>query len=727
MTKGESASTDKPSGVGYAEPKSDTTQRPVLSTGTLPIVTLLRVPKGIRGSCSCDTDCFHVSFFELNSLKKPLESIEVCHNAPNIYDQYLPRFLTGREGKRRSFLEVKTGQELNDILFKGTYFWRSFWNGRVAQQVVYEALQTATGLPRGSTLGALLAGPCIERGLRLLRNALTNVDGVLVPFYLSFQGDKAVNRWAFFDRMAAGLVRGFVHDTVLTDPNAVTYYERVKKTRNLIKDLGFKEAIALARDSIPDDLWFFREVVRAASGGMNPAVAKVLALNTQTRSIGLPPPQMRVAAYRKFYAVASSVPEPLPQVELEEVVRGAREVCNSIAPDRESLIRVMLRAQLEEKISLSSSAELDVIQSEGGKLEAARRLIQAVLPQEVIDLYTGAGTGVFITRADLEGGTRTPGEVVFMNSIQKFRDKVDLERLYLVRAIAVAAPGKYRIATASALEHAALLQPLAHVLKVCVAELESTRAGMTAGNHLWEFYSRIRGTDIQVASTEEVPISRELWFSSEDWEAASDSLRRDSSAAALMVLGRRFGLPDYYLRLCAEVLTHPRIVSMPANLPEDIPRVFISTSGVLMGDPATKIILQMSHNICRWSAWGRLQAFTKQSSLLRGFAPEREPGPTSSWEVDRDGNFDVGLAADAGVEADAPSYRRTRLRRRREDPRELAGAVRVKETLIKSRPARIARFQSLLAEQPRGPPTQNRLVGALGEFFRIAGRAPADP
>jgi len=716
---GESISTG-PNADGAAEPKSDNLQRrAVMTTASLPVVTNLRKPKGISGSCACDQACFHVSFMDMNSMTEAPGQVEVCYNAPNIYDQYLPRFLTGRDGPRRSFLDIKDGQELNDVLFRGTYFWAGFWNGSRAQKTVFECLETASESPKGLGLGVLLRKPCTSRGLRLIRNALTNVDGVLIPYYLSFQGSRTVNTWKHFDRMASTLVRGFIHDTANHDPNAVTYYERVKKTRNLIKDFGFKEELPLMEKDIPDDLWFFREVVRATAGPMNPTAVKRLALITQTRCIGLPPPQMRVAAYRKFVAVATSIPEPLAEHELDETVRAVRSIFERIAPDREALIKVMLRAQLEEKISLSSSAELDVPQNEGGKLEAARRLILAAVPQQIYNLETGLPTVEFITRERLDAGTSTPGEVVFMNSFEKFTNGIERKRLYTVRAIAVAGPGKYRVATASALEHAALLHPLAHTMKVFVSELESTRSGMTAGNHLWEFYARIKGSDVQVASTEDVPIEREQWFSSEDWEAASDSLKRETSALTLLTLGRRLGLPTAYLDLCAKVLTHPRIVALPKGLPEDIPKILVSTSGVLMGDPVTKIILQLSHNVCRLVAWERLQTFTRQSTYLRDFAPETETGPTSLWEVDRSGSFEVENPLNVDPQRPSVQYKRTLLRRRAPVQRERAGAVRVRERFFKTRSARIERFESLLRETPTALPPQAARGAALREFFGI--------
>jgi len=619
---------------------------PKLSLRSFPLCSIWSKPIERRGCC-CNYE--HIKFFDVNKMFDNTGGIRVCFNAKSIYRGKIPRHITPEWKNRISLEQEMSVQSFNDILFRGFGWYRSLWSTpRNPHFLIRKILQVVSDCTDPNvTLGTLLRLRTCRRGIQRFKNILCNVDGVLVPLFLSFFGKEVVkirdpsmskkeivyypNTWEFFDSVLKCLLIGFVSD-VFKQPEAETYYKRIKQIRQYVKGNVPKSGRAFSVEEISREFWFYKVACEGFDKFVSaPSDIFRLGLITQTRSSGLPPPQMRIEAYRKFFAIASKIPEQLTVLQKTELVLASRILMGELFQDETEAFRLFSRSVKNCKISLSTSADISVPQNEGGKIEACRRMIQERLPVKIINLHNGEPTGEYITQDDLLSSKYTPGEAMFYISLNDwFTD--ERPRMLCVRAVSVAGPGKYRIATVSDIRHATFLQPLAQILKKWVEAIDSSKAGMSAGNHMWEFFRRISSKHVHKV-VEQGKTFHNLWLYSEDWEAATDSFSREATSIVLSEIMRILSIPEWYRKASINLLTSKRIVFLP-ELGCDIPTRFVSESGVLMGDPMTKIILQVSHSISRIITFKRLQFITKNSKFQEGLISHHAPGfkPTR-WEL----------------------------------------------------------------------------------------------
>jgi len=145
---------------------------------------------------------------------------------------------------------------------------------------------------------------------------------------------------------------------------------------------------------------------------------------------------------------------------------------------------------------------------------------------------------------------------------------------------------------------------------------------------MYEFYKRILPEMVTRVQMQDKPLEGESSFYFEDWSTATDNESREAAHLCIMEAGQVLGVPRFYLEIAAWALTAPRI-NVISNKEKDLtcPNQFVSTSGVLMGDPVTKTTLQLSHIVSLAAArevlWG-LAEISKVPNFVRAGNPSKE-------------------------------------------------------------------------------------------------------
>jgi hypothetical protein len=313
---------------------------------------------------------------------------------------------------------------------------------------------------------------------------------------------------------------------------------------------------------------------------------------------------------------------------------ATRMVWEAELPD-DKLPSVIVSGSRNAKLSMTTNADFLSKKKDGGKLSSASKLLQVIFPQKIYNLETGEPTGQEISFADVENGKFSPAEAIFQHSFQEFlsvyRGGENLE-LFAARAVAVSIQGKYRIATSSHFLHASFLQPAMQVLKSGCKRIESTSASFSKGNQAWEFVKKIEPWMLPAFTDAKSPITgKNLKFFCSDWEMATDALLRQSCAITVDETARYLGLPNLYRQMVVWAFTHPRLIFLPTGIGEDLPTSFVSTRGVLQGDPITKVALQLTHTVSRIVARRRLRTAAQHSIILRSNPRGREAEQTAKW------------------------------------------------------------------------------------------------
>jgi len=380
-------------------------------------------------------------------------------------------------------------------------------------------------------------------------------------------------------------------------------------------------------------IFFFKDILHLINRNLTTRRdAQNIAILSQKRSIGYPPLSWRPKVYQKYYEAVTAVPRKLTDEERSLLRRAARSIWEPLQGS-EDFYKVVARCQRNEKVSLSGSADLLSTKKEGGKVNSAFRILQERLPVTKLNLETGEDIGIQITSDQVRSGEVSIGEALFAISLRRFREarlngiKSD-PILFTVQPKALPDQAKLRVATKAHPEHAFLLQPLAQITKAALKRLESARAGMSKQHHMYEFYKRILPEMVTRVQMQDKPLEGESSFYFEDWSTATDNESREAAHLCIMEAGQVLGVPRFYLEIAAWALTAPRI-NVISNKEKDLtcPNQFVSTSGVLMGDPVTKTTLQLSHIVSLAAArevlWG-LAEISKVPNFVRAGNPSKE-------------------------------------------------------------------------------------------------------
>jgi len=579
----------------------------VLALGSFPSTSILRYRKiwsgdHIKPPCSCSEGQEHRDLFSFNRLFVAdcmvgktcrLPSIRVCHNTENIWESRLPRALTGLEN-RITFDKLPTVRHALKVLKRGTWWYPQLSKGKFGRNSFTRAIaRLLAGLttPDGRENWAEVKSAKLNNSsVQRLRSMLAVVDGLLMQVVLAFPGSPEFQNWKRIDQISRSMISNILVDYFKDlNPERITTYEKVKMVRKSIKEMGFNPIKSMKDVVVPRELSAIR-VALSLIRGETPLKYYQVMIMSQTRASGVPPRSVYEKTLKKTREVLMTPSSP----DLYESVKGplTRAVDHLYS---ELLTRVSNKDGFFEsvvkssKISLSDSGEFFVKTDDGGKLEAARRVLKAHPEIDEINLHTGERTGNVLTKENSK-----PGERLFHWSCGKFTDrsKIYQNNSMSCRISLVAELGKYRLITVSALQHAVLLHPFSHMGLKILEAFPSSESGVGAANHAWNFFQRISHKNPSASFVFNETNTTSVF--STDWSEATNYSDPYVARAMLNRLMYSLGVPNWYRESVILALTAPRQVEyMDRN---GVPISLEYTKrGVLMGDPVTKIVLHLTH------------------------------------------------------------------------------------------------------------------------------------
>jgi len=565
---------------------------PVLSAKGFPLTSVLRPHSAHK--CKCPHGGKeHVDVFYFNNTVgaraflegRKLPEIEICWNSTSLFEDKLPRDLTGRND-RPLYEDLDTVGEAVSVLFKGTYWFHRVTKGD------FKVLRDTYKLLHGGELvsnqmkqwAALKLSP---KGVNHLRNILSTIDGMAIQILLAFPDSPKIQSWEYFDNMISCLYKHLLCDWVDKHSSTyISYYEKIKAVRGQIKEIAFSETRPLSEVNVPRDMTFLRLPISLMRDKSIRNMFRV-SLLIQTRACGTPPPHVFMRTYEKFKATLTSPASPPATQVAAEIAIATKVVYERMAqtPLRDKHFLGVVRSSMKRmKVSLSDSAELNFGKKDGGKYEAFRNIVQQ-MGQEVpeIDLENGSPTGDMISTSAENIGT-----AVFHYCFAK-AIRGEITDLMTVRAEGVLEPGKVRMITVSEISHAVLLHPISHLLLDVLALVPSSTSGVKAANHAFEFYKRLSHKN---PTGSFIMDEKSIWVLSSDLETATDFANPYIVRIILNVfLGKHcLGIPSLYKILILKLLTDTRTVYSEIRKES-----FQTTRGCLMGDPVTKFVMHMLH------------------------------------------------------------------------------------------------------------------------------------
>jgi hypothetical protein len=279
------------------------------------------------------------------------------------------------------------------------------------------------------------------------------------------------------------------------------------------------------------------------------------------------------------------------------------------------------------RVNVVATACYENTRKEGGTVQAISELVYLGLAGrtvEVIDLTTGEHTSDE-TLTDLG-----PGTYIFWACLNKvmYMTKEERTRVHLT---VVEEPGKARAVTKGS---AFVKVVLDVVSKLCAWPLargvDSSRSGMLAANHPWNFFLSlfteekkhltfpvIQKTRKDFARTSvETTTFGKLFMSSTDFKEATDKVQHQIAKLIGQTWMVTCGIPVVLRAIVTDICYNERTVHFTATGPlkriglpgeEDIRQVTLKT-GLLMGDPLTKVVLHLINACSRKLGQGLLNA-----------------------------------------------------------------------------------------------------------------------
>jgi len=624
---------------GYRRPDGNPlekwdTSRDVLSTRSFPATSILREVFSLRGkslgenpNCSCSDGQRHRTYFDVcrsvigPSMKSelPIPEVQVCWNAENLFECKLNQQYTGLKN-RVKFRDLRTVGVANRVLYSGTYWFKrlirpdQFGNHNrngVALLRLLAGLKSFSGRERVDQLCAL---PIHKGSVNKLRQILATVDGLLMQLVLCFPDRKEYLNWDRLDQiincLLSCLISDYFSDRDL-DLSRLSTFEKLKKLRKAIKEQGFNPVGDLGRIDIPREMSFFKTCLAFVGPFKRPVDLFRVSTLCQTRASGVPPRSVYEKTFHKIKAVLQEPPDLSLYESMAGLIQlGVDEVHNSVLDklggekDQEKFWSNCLN---KAKISLSDSGEFFTSSENGGKLEAARKVLSKKLRTPKISLETGKVIG------EINPDTDSVGEQLFYWAVHQFsNDELCYERnLMSVRISLVAELGKYRGITVSHLAHAVLLHVLSHVLLEYLRVIPSSESGVGAANHAWNFFKRLSHKN---PNANFLFGDKEVYLFSTDWEQATDYCDHAVAQALINRLCFNLGIPSWYRETCIFALCAPRQVEFFDE--NKVLDRFFTTRGELMGDPVTKVILHLYHLVGRFAAREQIHS-TRVSQIFK--------------------------------------------------------------------------------------------------------------
>nr|WPR16642.1 MAG: RNA-dependent RNA polymerase [Mbeech associated narna-like virus 3] len=612
----------KPEDVRKRQPDGDPLkkwdyQHDVLSTRSFPGTCVIRGRKTFKSStnlCSCKSGENHRTYFDLcrsvitPSMRSdlPIPEVKVCWNADNLFESTLGKEYC-YDGKRHKFKDLRIVSQAKSILSRGTYWFERLFkpnsDGSAGRNGI-ALLRLLAGLESYSGpehIAKLCAMPIHHGSVNKLRNILATVDGLIMQIVLTFPDKGNYLNWSRIDQIVNCLISLLLADYFRdpkSDMSRLTTFEKLKKLRKAIKQQGFNPIGDLNSIEIPREISFLGTCLQFVGNGKRPIDLFRVSTLSQTRASGVPPRVVYLKTLEKIKAILIEPQDPRVYEDMAGLIQlGVDEVHNAVLrklgteKERERFWSSCLN---KAKISLSDSGEFFTKTSDGGKLEAARKVLSSLKRIEKYNLHDGEQVGYLDPKKD------PAGECLFHWALGQFSDdeKCYERNLMCVRISLVAELGKYRGITVSHLAHAILLHVLSHVLLEYLRVIPSSESGIGAANHAWNFFKRLshKNPNANFLFGDEP-----VFLFSTDWEQATDYCDHTVAMAMLNRLCWNLGIPEWYRETCVFALCAPRQVEF-IDPDRKTLECFFTTRGELMGDPVVKVILHLYHLVGRFAA-----------------------------------------------------------------------------------------------------------------------------
>jgi hypothetical protein len=451
-----------------------------------------------------------------------------------------------------------------------------------------------------------------RQGLQKLKQILATVDGLVMQLVLSFPAWEELLEWSRIEQVQTCLISQLLPDYFRESiPEKPSCYEKIKRLRGAIKEVGFNPIGDLSSIEIPRELSFFKVITNFISDRKTPIDMYRVSLLSQTRASGVPPRSVYLKTLQEIKEILTEPPDPSVYNRVKVYIAEGidmihQEVVESLGGEMQSerwWSRVINRA----KISLSDSGEFFTSSENGGKLEQARHILRSNPEIPEINLETGLPTGKI-----LRPGRDTHGECLFHWACNQFADRRTIydRNVMSVRVSLVAELGKYRAITVSHLGHAMLLHVMSHILLEYLSAIPSSRSGVGAANHAWNFFKRLSHKN---PSANFIFGDKDVYLFSTDWEQATNYCDHTVAQAMLNRLCYNVGMPTWYRQTSVFALCAPRQIE---ELDEDkILSRYFTTRGELMGDPVVKVILHCYHLVARYCSQKQLRSALQQKKV----------------------------------------------------------------------------------------------------------------
>jgi len=230
-------------------------------------------------------------------------------------------------------------------------------------------------------------------------------------------------------------------------------------------------------------------------------------------------------------------------------------------------------------IIVANTACFEATQEQGGKASIIRQ-IAAMDDVQRYDLFTGQIVGKCQRLAD---------KVLHYSLKMQAESYKDF---YSTKVCAIPELGlKVRIPTASSFYRTQVLQPVSKIFLAAIKQVPALRDGLSSERQAWKFYQAFQLlVEKQVLWTKE-----DVGLLASDYESSTDYIFRSIAAYFFDCMTVITGLPDWYAKMAKEAYLHDL-----RHVPPDKPSRFETLnseqyirSGVMMGDPITKIMLSL--------------------------------------------------------------------------------------------------------------------------------------
>jgi hypothetical protein len=520
--------------------------------------------------------------------------------------------LTGLDN-RVKFERMPSVWHAQKVLYSGTYWFRRLIRkestGRLNPNgvAVLRLLAGKSSYSGPEEVWQLVKHKISHGGIQKLRNILATVDGMLMQIVLSFPLWEELLDWSRIDQIVHCLICQLLPDYFRGNTEKISCYEKIKKLRKAIKEMGFNPIGDVSLIEIPREISFMKIITDFIGQRKTPIDLYRVSLLSQTRASGVPPQSVYLSTLKEIKEILTEPPDHSAYERVKVYIRDGvdmlhQEVVESIGSEKEAesfWSRVINKA----KVSLSDSGEFFTNSESGGKLEAARLILSKNLEIKEINLDTGLYTNRVFTPED------TPGERLFHWACEQFRDRNTVydRNVMSVRVSLVSELGKYRAITVSHLAHAILLHVLSHVLLEYISVVPSSRSGVGAANHAWNFFKRLSHKN---PSANFIFGDEDVFLFSTDWKQATNYCDHAIAQAMINRLCFNLGIPNWYRQTSMFALCAPRQVEEIDQSDKTLSRYF-TTRGELMGDPVVKVILHCYHLIARYSAQRQIRTMVR--------------------------------------------------------------------------------------------------------------------